>query len=659
MLITADAERAACWIAAATLLLPQPDALRASFKIFVADPGFGRHDIIALHPEWAGSWADPDAGLAVFDLDAGRSGPVEPTASARFWVPRFLGHGGFAGYDPYDVVDAVELAAQFAGPGGLPGEADRVAAAVVAAGERLAGAEQAGLLADWLCRASEPVLQIARDGVLDALLDAVPGAGEPGSGEPGSGAGMAAAGLAALEATAVARGWTDATIRLRSALRRAEQAELLAAADGIGALRELLGRPAPAGPAEHRPDPGPRDELEAALCAARPDQVPALLTLADRYRITPRPEHYPDAARRFVRWWLDRPDPDPAPDRWPAPPEALGWVRDELHARLLGPAADAAEQAIRHTWWRPLRPLADDPRHPVDRLVVAAALPHLEPAERDRTVRQMLHRAVAEPPPGEHPATLAWTALFGVRYAATGGGPRVPARRARVRRGAARGGGRTDRGAAGPPAAGVRGRAVVRGRAASAGLGVAARGGRPAHPGRAVRRLVEQLARSTSGEPTDPAELADLLDRVTDPVLVVRAGQLVDVLLTAPHERSVALLRRTARPPYRLIRAVEQRWPGRAGPVDRAAGRAVALSFLLVREHPADRGPDSDELARLRHRLEDLVRELPESARAAVAAHGPPQLGPDWQDWVDGLTSPRRRLLRRFDTRSRPGRRGR
>ena len=83
VLITADPERAACWIAAATLLLPQPAALRASFKIFVADARYGQHDIVALHPDWAGPWADadPGSGLAVFDLDAGRASA--PAADGR------------------------------------------------------------------------------------------------------------------------------------------------------------------------------------------------------------------------------------------------------------------------------------------------------------------------------------------------------------------------------------------------------------------------------------------------------------------------------------------------------------------------------------------------------------------------------------------------
>ncbi|MGA9310515.1 MAG: hypothetical protein WBV74_09105, partial [Pseudonocardiaceae bacterium] len=159
VLVSTDPEEAACWVAAATLLLPRPEALQVSFKVFVADAQYGQHDIIALHPEWAGRWADtePGSGLVVFDLGRGRHTDVEVTDAACFWVPRLLTE------DPYDVVDAVELAGQFARAFAhgadptdaqvQPTDADRLVAVVVAAGERLTGQGQAQQVAEWLLTA--------------------------------------------------------------------------------------------------------------------------------------------------------------------------------------------------------------------------------------------------------------------------------------------------------------------------------------------------------------------------------------------------------------------------------------------------------------------------------------------------------------------------
>jgi len=179
VLVSTDPEEAACWIAAATLLLPRPEALHVSFKVFVADGQYGQHDIIALHPQWAGSWADtePGSGLAVFDLGRGCHTEVDVTDAACFWVPRLLAE------DPYDVVDAVELAGQFARACAdgtdaqvQPTDADRLVAVVVAAGERLTGQRQAQQAADWLLTAPAEATRIARDPVLAAVLEAAPGA---------------------------------------------------------------------------------------------------------------------------------------------------------------------------------------------------------------------------------------------------------------------------------------------------------------------------------------------------------------------------------------------------------------------------------------------------------------------------------------------------
>jgi len=407
VLVGADPEEAACWIAAATLLLPRPEALRVSFKIFVADGQYGQHDIIALHPEWAGRWADTgsSSGLAVFDLDRGRHTAVEATAAACFWVPRLLTE------DAYDVVDAVELAGQFArarfaGAPAPPTGPDRLAAAVVAVGEPLTTSDQLEAAAGWLLTAPEEAMRIARDSVLAAVLQASPRAPV----------------LRTLAAAAGSRGWAPAAQQIQRRLLTAEIAEALTASDGaatsdgVAALRRLTAL-APLPPLD-RPD-GDRErgraEVEAALREARPDQVPPLLTVAHRHAVRPVTANFRGAAYTFAAWWVEQPDPDLGPERWPAPPEALDWVRDVLRGALAGPQQACALEAVRARWWRPLWQEAYDPGDELDATLMSVAYQHLTGSRRNQLMRDVQEWAFARTVSGAHPSAVAWDIVFGAR----------------------------------------------------------------------------------------------------------------------------------------------------------------------------------------------------------------------------------------------------
>lgn len=402
VLVSADPEEAACWIAAATLLLPRPQALRVSFKIFVADGQYGQHDIIALHPEWAGRWADTGSGsgLAVFDLDRGCHTAVRATAAACFWVPRLLAE------DAYDVVDAVELAGQFArarvgaDAHAQPTGTERLAAAVVAAGERLTTAERLEEVADWLRTAPEEVMRIARDSVLAAVLQAPPRAPV----------------LRTLAAGAGSCGWAPVAARIQRGLLTAEIGEALAAYDGVAALRMLTAL-APL-PVLDRPDEDRehgRAEVEAALRGARPDQVPPLLTVAHRHAVRPLTANFRAAAYLFAAWWVEQPDPDLGPERWPVPPEALDWVRDVLRGALAGPRQVYALEAIRARWWRPLWREACDPGDELDAALMSVAYQHLEDSRRNQLMRDIQEWSFARMVDGAHPSTVAWDIVFGAR----------------------------------------------------------------------------------------------------------------------------------------------------------------------------------------------------------------------------------------------------
>lgn len=134
LLVTDRGDDAACWLAAATLLLDRERALAISFKIFATDPDRSPHDVVVAHPDWAGPYRRQDGYLV---LDLLEHAPPEiapptivPSAEALFWVPLFLGAD-----DPLDVVDAVEVAGQLAREGhpdgrAVPGEVEREAAAL-------------------------------------------------------------------------------------------------------------------------------------------------------------------------------------------------------------------------------------------------------------------------------------------------------------------------------------------------------------------------------------------------------------------------------------------------------------------------------------------------------------------------------------------------
>ena len=134
-------------------------------------------------------------------------------------------------------------------------------------------------------------------------------------------------------------------------------------------------------------------------------------------------------------------------------------------------------------------------------------------------------------------------------------------------------------------------------------------------------------------------------------MLAIRAAPVVEALFEAPRDVAVEVLRRCSLPPYRLVRALEQRWPGPSGVPDRDGCRAVYLTFLLLKGPAMVEGQAAD-LAVLERRLEDLVGAMTEPARAAVDTGYQPPLGKPWRAWTAEITSTRRKLRRRFEGRT-------
>jgi hypothetical protein len=124
VIVSADADEAMRWIAAATLLLPQRQALAVSVKVFSGAPLRSLQRVVAAPPELFRDLR-PGASLGVFVLDAAACSADEAgvTERAEFLVGKFAGDA-----DPYDIVDATDLASELSG-GAWPQDVAAVLAA--------------------------------------------------------------------------------------------------------------------------------------------------------------------------------------------------------------------------------------------------------------------------------------------------------------------------------------------------------------------------------------------------------------------------------------------------------------------------------------------------------------------------------------------------
>jgi hypothetical protein len=394
LFVGADAAAILGWIAAGTLLLPQPRALRLGFRVFAANPQYSQHDVLGLHPDWAGPYANSgrDRDFVVFNLDSGKRSMVDHTDSAAYWAPRFLRA------DPLDVMDAIELAHTFAwqrhqrlngsadAAAARAGSDDRLASAVVVLGESVEGEQHAGELAGWLAR--QPSL---------ALEDIV---------EP-----VAAAVLAASTEAATLRE-LDGAARLHG-LRgepagQVRAALLVAEVDGIVSGRQagVDATPLP------RHDVTSAERLAGAAVVERaatlipPDRMDLLLRISTRFQVEPSVPKFRDAAHRFITWWADHPTAGLDPARWPCQAMLIDQLRDELAQR---PASAALHGDVRRYWWRLLLPVVDIGAS-LDASVAAAAMESGEPWIRGDVFQAVLEFAKRSDRPDT--GDLAWAALF-------------------------------------------------------------------------------------------------------------------------------------------------------------------------------------------------------------------------------------------------------
>ncbi|MER7076766.1 hypothetical protein SAMN02982929_05513 [Saccharopolyspora kobensis] len=369
------------WIAAATLLLPQERALRVGFRVFATNPQFSEQEVLALHPDWAGSLAEPErhTDFTVFNLVTGKHREAEASDSALHWVSRFLRA------DPYDVVDAIELSHQFARGRGAarPSTGDRLAAGVLALEEPVSGQESAMALAEWL---ADPPAVSAAD-VLEPVLAAVLAA------EPGV---PVLARLAGLD--------LEQAGQVRFALLRAEIGEIIRGTS--------TGDRAPLAENRWRRDEVERATrlVEGATGAVLPERMDLLLRTAARFGVRPRLGNFAEPAARFVEWWAQHPHAAVDPSSWTCGAEFVDLLRDVLARRLEGPWGDEVAAAIKERWWRLLAPTVSDPFMPLDAAVASAAVAAGGSVRRETIeVFRGLLRKPEQPGTGE----AVYDALFG------------------------------------------------------------------------------------------------------------------------------------------------------------------------------------------------------------------------------------------------------
>ena len=297
VIVTDDPNQAMTWIAAATLLLPSRDALGVSFKVFSSAPLDAKHRVVAAP---AALFPRIGPGLVgqrfVLDARTNTADEAETSERAAFFAGRFA-----ADEDPYDVVDAVELADVLGG-----GQDATLTAWALTKPDDPRPAPEA--LFRWLSSAGHGLLDEHGPAVAAMILESA-----------------APAGLLRWIDAAVA----DKRLHLEPATVRGQllTAELTEIRDGCGAAPA---DPLPAAPLDVSAHRDAESELSSAILLGSDQQADRLLCLARRHGIEPGlAPPLEQRLRSFVNGWIDHPG-GYHPDRWALRTEILRFAHKEL-----------------------------------------------------------------------------------------------------------------------------------------------------------------------------------------------------------------------------------------------------------------------------------------------------------------------------------------
>jgi len=367
VIVAGDAGEAMTWIAAATLLLPERRALDISFKVFSTSPLRSGQRVVAA-PADLNPQLGPGRAGGAFLLDATEctADDVARSERAQFLVGKLTG-----GCDPYDLVDAIELAEELSG-GDWPGD---IAALHTAWALTLPDDPPAdpGALFRWLTGAKPDQRKAHGPAVGAVLLDSAP--------------------------TAEVLRWLDGAVpggldldrdRVRGMLLEAELAEVHG------------GQAAPAAVLEHVPlsEQSRRDaasKLASAILLSSGEtdngpvdagQIDLVLRLTRRHGISLEPSPLREQLHGLAVAWADRPRAwDPA--GWALRDYVLDLTCDELRERLVRRDPQSMLDPLRA--FAPL--IGDritDPSDPLCPHLQAAAIDRLNSGQRRARVSDLL-----------------------------------------------------------------------------------------------------------------------------------------------------------------------------------------------------------------------------------------------------------------------------
>jgi hypothetical protein len=324
VIVSAEADEAMRWLACATLLLPQRQALGLTFKVFSANPLRAQQRVVAAPPGLnprIGPGLVP--GVFILDASAGHADEAPVSERAAFLTGKLAGDQDA---DPFDLLDALELAGELSSERPIKLAALHAAWTLTRPDEPLDDPEQ---VHDWL-----------REAQAEQLSEYGPALGEM----------MLAADLTSADTLrwlddAVSAGLLD--LDQETVRARLLTAELADAAAGEPAPREPL-------PAICLSDKAERDaesELTSALLLGDADRIDfgrfdRVLQLAFRHRIDLPSTPLQERLRLFAVAWIDDPK-----GRWKPHGRALAdCVLDDaydlLHERFTEPLSERLTQTL-------------------------------------------------------------------------------------------------------------------------------------------------------------------------------------------------------------------------------------------------------------------------------------------------------------------------
>lgn len=365
LFVAREVEPVLRWLTAATLLLPQRRALAVGFKVFTTNPAYATQPVLAVHPDWEESpvQVDDDRGYAVFDLETGAWSQVEPSGTAARWVSVFCAE------DPYDVVDAVEVADAT----NLPDAAGQ-AVGLAAVLHRRPRTDEAEAVVSWLRTGSPKLLDEYGAVVADLFVESV-------------------------------HEWTPAVLRDLDTVARTgrlperavEVRQALLTAEVNHARRTGKSMTQPLEPTAGWTADDQAHAVRTVLHALRdadPRGFDAVLRVARRFRLPVSGGHLRELAGGFLADWAAHPERDYSPADWPCGDDLRDMLRDELARRV-----ESDPDGVGDLWWERLLDTVDHLGSGLNEAVLSAAMARLpRPGRRSLASRWLAGLArVPEP----------------------------------------------------------------------------------------------------------------------------------------------------------------------------------------------------------------------------------------------------------------------